>query len=311
MWSRESWLALIGAATLLCCSASGTDDDGDVARLDDDGAGGGFGGGFLAGGSNAGGGPTDDCSEAARLIYLLSENNTLHSFDPSTRQVVSIGALACDPNMSPNSMAVDRDAVAWVNYVGNSGAGDASGAVFKVSTVDATCEPAPTVTLPAGWYRVGMGFSTDGADTTDETLFVTSINSDGALGRIDRDTGQLTEIGAFTGTFTGQNAELTGTGDGRLYGFFTSSPVEVGILDKVTGEVESSTLLPTVEQPAAWAFSFWGGDFYLYTAPSGVSSRVNRYRPADGSVDTEFVPNIGFRIVGAGVSTCAPLAQPK
>lgn len=74
--------------------------------------------------------------------------------------------------------------------------------------------------------------------------------------------------------------------------------------------------LPAVETPAAWAFSFWGGDFYLYTAPDPLSdpsrtTNVTRYRPSDGSVDAQYMVNIGFRIVGAGVSTCAPLEPPK
>ncbi|MCA9621766.1 MAG: hypothetical protein KC731_22235, partial [Myxococcales bacterium] len=167
---------------------------------------------------------------------------------------------------------------------------------------------APVVTLPAGWYRIGMGYSTDGANTDAETLYVTSISQSSGLGKIDG--GTLVPIGSFGGAFAGLNAELTGTGDGRLFAFFVGTPVQVAELDPASGAVTGATPLNTVEIPNAWAFSFWGGDFYLYTA-SLADSRVNRFRPADGSVDTAYVTNVGFRIVGAGVSTCAPLTPPK
>jgi hypothetical protein len=261
-----------------------------------------------AGGASSGG-PSGDCSEAAKLIYVLSDANDLYSFKPDTKQFTLIGALSCPSSMQPNSMAVDRNAVAWVNYVEAGLFGDDAGAIYKVSTADASCESAPAVTLPGGWYRMGMGFSTDGMNTNAETLFVTNLGGATAgLGSIDGST--VVPIGTFVGAQAGLGAELTGTGDGRLFGFFTSTPVVVGELDKVSGQVLSPAPLPNVETPNAWAFSFWGGDFYLYTATFG-DSRVNRYRPSDGSVDDSYMTNIGFRIVGAGVSTCAPLEPPK
>jgi hypothetical protein len=55
---------------------------------------------------------------------------------------------------------------------------------------------------------------------------------------------------------------------------------------------------------SGWAFAFWGGDFWVFTAPAG-DSRITRFRPSDGSVTT-VVDSLGAIIVGAGVSTCAP-----
>jgi hypothetical protein len=63
-----------------------------------------------------------------------------------------------------------------------------------------------------------------------------------------------------------------------------------------------------------FAFSFWGGDFYFYTATSTAANKttnVTRYSPKDGAIDKAYMQNIGFHIVGAGVSTCAPTTQPK
>jgi hypothetical protein len=66
-----------------------------------------------------------------------------------------------------------------------------------------------------------------------------------------------------------------------------------------------------VQCPQAWAFSFWGGDFYLYTSPDGTTdSTVTHYTTGDGGIDTSYVNDTGMVIVGAGVSTCAPTTQP-
>jgi hypothetical protein len=105
--------------------------------------------------------------------------------------------------------------------------------------------------------------------------------------------------------------------DARLFGFFTTSPVQVAEIDKINkpGAILETTKLPAVETPAAWAFSFRGGDFYLYTAPDPNvdptrTTNVSRYRPSDGTTDPSYMTNLGFTIVGAGVSTCAPVAPP-
>ena len=260
-------------------------------------------------------GPSSNCSEAAQLVYVLSDRNELYSFRPNLRQFTRIGRLRCPTTASPNSMAIDRDAVAWVNYV-ESGLGDSAGSLYRVNTTDASCTAASPVTLPRGWFRLGMGFSTASADDTTETLFVTATadpfgGPSAGLGRMTGST--LTPVGPFSGALRGQSAELTGTGDGRLYGFFTTTPVQVAQIDKATGSITDARPLPGVETPQAWAFTFWGGDFYLYTAPSalvGRTTNVTRYRPSDGSIDTGYMRDIGFRIVGAGVSTCAPIAPP-
>jgi hypothetical protein len=65
-----------------------------------------------------------------------------------------------------------------------------------------------------------------------------------------------------------------------------------------------------LQVPTDWAFSFWGGHFYLYTS-QGAGTTVTDYNPNSGSVDLNFMPNIGFDIVGAGVSTCAPTIAPQ
>jgi hypothetical protein len=251
-------------------------------------------------------------------VYVLSVNNELFSFQPDKKLFTMIGTLGCQvpPGATPNSMAVDRTATAWVNYVANDGVNDTAGWVYKVSTSDASCEATPSITLPSpSWYRLGMGFSTDTANGTTETLFVAgtgmvgSANSPG-LGKIDLTTKKLTPINQFTGDakLTGQSAELTGTGDARLFGFFTTSPVRVAQIDKPGAKILNDLPVNGVPTPAAWAFSFWGGSFYLYTSTDGLTpSTVTKFDPQTQSVDMTYNLTAPVAIDGAGVSTCAPL----
>ena len=279
----------------------------------------GFGGGFSSSsGSGTSSGSTPGCTVAAELVYVLSTDNNLYSFQPDMKQFTLIGPLGCNvpSSATPNSMAVDRNATAWVNYVADDGLGtDTAGWVYKVSTKDASCEPTPSVVMPsAEWFRLGMGFSTDAVGGTAETLYVTGTGMAGlanspGLGRIDLTKKSLVPIHQFSGDgkLTGQSAELTGTGDARLFGFFTTSPVRVAQIDKAAGAILSDMPVSGIPVPSAWAFSFWGGAFYLYTSDGLSNSTVTRFDPTTKTVDTSYVLTAPAIIDGAGVSTCAPL----
>lgn len=279
----------------------------------DTGLGGGFG---SSSGTTSSGMP--GCAQAAELVYVLSIDNQLYSFDPGQKQFKLIGTLGCNPpqGATPNSMAVDRNATAWVNYVADDGLGDDIGGwIYEVSTKDASCKAQPTVTLPSSeWYRLGMGFSTETAGGTAETLFVTGTGMGGVanspgLGKIDMTTKKLVTIHQFQGDnlLTGQSAELTGTGDARLYGFFTTTPVRVAQIDKPAAKILSDMPVNGVDTPLAWAFSFWGGSFYLYTSDGTSNSTVTKFDPTTKSVDSSYVLTAPAVLDGAGVSTCAPI----
>jgi hypothetical protein len=270
-----------------------------------------------SGGSSSGGAGNGCSGQAADFVYVLSAENDLYSFAPDKRQFTKIGPLQCTTTMQPNSMAVDRNAVAYVNYVQAGALGnDTGGAIYQVSTKDASCS-GPVMSLPAGWYRIGMGYSSNNAGSTSETLYVAGVGGAGGagtgLGLVDFGKKTVGPIGSFSGTLSGQNAELTGTGDGRLYGFFTTTPVMVAQIEKTSGATAAPVPMNGVVTPQAWAFSFWGGHFYLYTSlgQGTGGSNVTDYDPASGSVNTGYMTAIGFDIVGAGVSTCAPVTAPQ
>ena len=103
--------------------------------------------------------------------------------------------------------------------------------------------------------------------------------------------------------------ELTGTGDAKLWAFSPNlMPPKVARLSKTTGAIESAFEAPGLAgTPRAWAFAFWGGDFFIFLerATDG-STKVWKMNGLTGALST-VIPDTGRSIVGAGVSTCAPV----
>jgi hypothetical protein len=91
-----------------------------------------------------------------------------------------------------------------------------------------------------------------------------------------------------------------------------ASTPKVAQIDKATGAAIKTFNLTALKSsivisPSAWAFAFWGGDYYIFLQ-GDLDSSTNVWKmTATGSV-TKYIPDTGFRIVGAGVSTCAPLS---
>jgi hypothetical protein len=85
---------------------------------------------------------------------------------------------------------------------------------------------------------------------------------------------------------------------------------EIAPIDRATAATSTPISLRGVQCPWAFAFSFWGGDFYLYTSSPDSDSSVAHFTSADGTLDTNYVADAGFTIVGAGASTCAPTTPP-
>lgn len=262
----------------------------------------------LGKGGDAGTSNTAGCSEAAKLVYVLSAENGLYSFAPGSMTFTKIGDISCPgTGGTPNSMAIDRKGTAWVNF--------SDGALFKVSTKDATCEASTYPTGQEGLLRFGLAFATNG-ESQDETLYL-AANSGGLTAggqgfwKLDLATMKVTRLGDWSGRLRGESAELTGTGDGHLFGFFTTSPATFARVDPATGATSSEKTLDGLRNVTAWAFSFWGGDFWFYTSVFDEPSKVTRLAMSgDGSLST-VKEDVGFEIVGAGVSTCAPTAPPR
>ena len=277
------------ALALIACGPDGRDD----------GTGGGGGGG--GGGGSGSGSGGEDCSDAAKLIYTVDQNNQFLRFDPMTKQFTPLGTLSCPAGgASPFSMGVDRDTIAWILYT--------NGKVYRVDTNNALACTQTNWTTQGNLFNFGMGFSSNTPGSTDDTLFIAGgsdplFDTTSSLATLNTQTMQSTTVGTVTGW-----PELTGTGNAELWGWFPdeSSP-RVEQINKTNGAAVKTYNLPTLAgTPAAWAFAFWGGDFWIFLMKDLESSTtVYQIDGATGAVK-DSIPAAGKTIVGAGVSTCAP-----
>ena len=310
-------LRVLSSLVLLSLAACAAGSDDGVIRGSGGSSGGGSGGsaGSSGGGGSSGsaGGPVFDaappddsggagCATGADLIYVISKSEELWSFDPAANSLSKVGAIACPQNggtATPFSMAVDRQAIAWVLFN--------DGNLYRVDTRTAACTATTFQPGQSGYTTFGMGFVTDAAGSTDETLW---IANDTAIAKLDTTTLKVTPA---SGTFGfSAAAELTGTGDARLFGFFYGFPPYIAPIDRTTSALGAEMNLDDVDAGTGFAFAFWGGDFWIFTAPNGSTSQINRFTPTAGNTTTTVVvQDAGFKIVGAGVSTCAPLVAPK
>lgn len=248
----------------------------------------------------------DTCgANDVELVYIVDGDRTLLSFDP--RKLPGdpfhvIGELSCDPSSNPNSMAVDRSGIAWLGY--------ASGVLYQASILDAHCFAKSARPTGALTDRYGMGFVTDGPKATTEKLYVAEYGGT-EIATIDTSTfptrwvkqGRLPIKRDFP-------PELSGTSEGRLYGYFPGSNDRgfVQEIDRKGNLVGHRWDLPAKRGAiGGWAFAFWGDVFYVFLAMDDINE-VHAIHRKTGKYELA-VKNHAHRIVGAGVSTCAPLLE--
>lgn len=268
------------------------------------------------------------CSaDGVDLIYVVDDSYRLLSFDPRLIGVSDpfhlIGQLSCPAGQAipefgtgpatPFSMGVDRDAVAWVLY--------SSGQIFNVNTSNVACTgtsfPARQNSGGRAWDLFGMAFVSDAAGSDTEKLWIGGGNVDalmaGDLGYVDPTSYAITRIGPMSATRE-YSPELTGLGDATVWGFYPgTSQAFVQQFDKTSGGGTG----PQFSIPgglggtvAAWAFAQWGGKFYIFVTTgdilTGFNSTVRSIDRTTGAYQL-VSQNLPYNIVGAGVSTCAPV----
>jgi len=246
--------------------------------------------------------------DSTKLIYLVDTSNDFMSFDPRLlpgNPIKVVGKLKCGHWGSPFSMSVDRNGIAWVVYD--------NGEMFKVNITDAKCEPSGYVAGSSGSTTFGMGFVTDTSGGDAEKLYIAANNSSNALHAIDTSHDLVPRRhGTITGT-DDRNPELTGTSEGKLYGFYPSmfSTAFVQEIDKTNGAAVGKKW-PLGTDPlgdvTAYAFAQWGGVFYIFTTVDDGMDSNSSVRTVDRTTGKyrTIMTHLPYRISGAGVSTCAP-----
>jgi hypothetical protein len=277
-----------------------------------------------AGSECSGGSCQRACSaDGVDLIYVVDDANNLLSFDPrligtGPGPFHLVGRLSCPAGAplpdfatttaTPFSMGVDRDAVAWVLYN--------SGEIFNVST-QRRLHPTSFVkqqNVGRRWDVFGMGSSpTPPAATPSSCDRRRPTRWSAATSATSPRGAAVNRVGALSATVE-YSPELTGLGDATLWGFYPgTSQAFVQQIDKATGAGTGNRLsIPgglggTV---TAWAFAQWGGKFYVFvTTADFLGTETSTVRTLDRTTGAyaQVITNSPYRVVGAGVSTCAPV----
>ncbi len=273
-------------------------------------------------GGGGGGGDEESCgTEGNDLIYVVDRNYRLLSFDPRALDgggdpFALIGELDCPAGApwpdwgggqaTPFSMSVDRDGMAWVLYT--------SGEIFKVSIQDASCIDSGFQRGQEGFELFGMGYVSDAEGSDQETLYIAGGSAEqediGDLGRVAGGSMAVAMVGGLPDSE--YPPELTGTGNGELYAYFPGRfDSWVARLAKTSADMEQSwDMQPINGEPRGWAFAHWGGKFYVFISTQGtfggIKSQVRVLDPATGGEEAA-ISNSQYVVVGAGVSTCAPV----
>jgi hypothetical protein len=244
------------------------------------------------------------CTQAGQYIYTVDSNGMFSRFDPTTLTSLDIAPLNCPSTASPFSMNVDQKGIAWVVFD--------DGSLFRVDTANASCTATTYQQGQHGFTTYGMGSVFD-SNTGIDTLYLAS----GLL------TGSTSQLGTLSfpsltvspvATIPIGWLELAGTGDGQLWGYAPSGSAAGGPLlariDRTTGGLLDSYAVPEIVTIGGFALKFFGGAFYIFVGPDVW--RIYRSTLVPGQTShavpaTRVLTNPGRDIVGAGVSTCAPV----
>lgn len=253
--------------------------------------------------------PPACAAEVADSMYLLDVDAGLHRLSPDTLALDPLGLLQCPGGAFAMAVTIDREGLLWAMMVDDQG----SRGIFTIDPETLACNATAFVDPIVENIGVNtLAFVADAPGSETESLYI-GANVGGSfdfsiplsLGRVDLATMDMEIVGTADLVPTGyyQIADLTGTGDSRLFGFFAGDTAAIAELDESDSTLVTDDLLE-IGVGSPWAFAQWAGRLWLFS-PSGGSSQIRAYDPATQAIE-QVSDGIGISVVGAAVSTCAP-----
>lgn len=301
----------------------------------------GSGGGVLFDLGNGTGGGIDICGEPEdNPIYVLTRGletgaaTSIQAFDPETLTFTPVVAAIDCPDTGEDwgvsSMGVDRQRGAWITWSAAHD-GEKDPAYKRLDRIDlgtGACEAdvGPLPTTDNWGSPLGMAFVADAQDSPSETLYF--VDTGTYLHTADDALGRWWTLGPEGRTFSG--VELTGSGDGRMFSLIMNytgpfehectaedpcgPTVRLAEVDRSDTSTVSMLDLEAIEafalDPGGFAFAYWGGHIWVFISRDFGPTQVFDHDPETQT--TTMVVDGGVQgVVGAGVSTCAPLVLPE
>ncbi|MCR9163632.1 MAG: hypothetical protein ACE37F_15505 [Nannocystaceae bacterium] len=291
----------------------------------------------------AGTGTIDLCGEPEdNPIYLLTrgletgEATSIQAFDPPTLTFSpAVAAIQCEgteDDWGVSSMAVDRQRGAWITWSAlHDGPDDpAYKRLDRIDLDTGACETdvAALPTTEQWGSPLGMAYVSDGADSGNETLYFVDTGTYLHTIGSKSSPGRWWTLGPEGRTFSG--VELTGSGDGRMFSLIMNytgpfdfectaempcpPTVRLAEVDRAGPSAISMLDLTEIEafgiDPGGFAFAHWGGHIWVFISRDFGATEVFDHDP-ETQTTTRVVDDGAPGVVGAGVSTCAPLVLPE
>ncbi len=244
------------------------------------------------------------CTQAGQYIYTVDGTGMFSRFDPVTLTSLDIGMLNCPGIANPFSMNVDQSGIAWIIFD--------DGNLFRVDTANAACTATSYVPSQLGFFTFGMGSVFD-SSTGKDTLYLAAspFNATASqLGTLAYPSLTVTQVATVPIGWV----ELAGTGDGQLWGYAPHSSFSGGPLlfqmNRATGAVIDRYDVPEITTVGGFAVKFFGGSFFVFVGADVWKIERSALLPGK-TIPTKAAVRVlttpGLDVVGAGVSTCAPV----
>ncbi len=252
------------------------------------------------------------------VIYLVSQSYPaapgLHSFDPETLEVTSLGWPAC-ADAQPVGLTVDRSGMLWLLTVDDDGWRH----IYVVDPDSLDCTETAFVDADSeGYVLDSLTFVTDAVDGDAETLYLLFLQEPGAENTVTLR--RVTDLDTMEVEFVGHVsppkllADLSGTGEARLLAQVYDSDVGAWVaeLDTATGALLWETPIVGIavdELCTGCGVAQWGGLMWSFPFDSISTSAVYTIDLADGTADL-MVPDLGISVTAAATSTCVLYEPP-
>lgn len=228
------------------------------------------------------------CTQAATLVYVTGDGDTLYSFYPPTQTFTLVGKLSCLTKAT--HMTVDREGFAWIV---------AGGVLFRASTGDtSTCERVSTWAPDLPYADFSLTFIGTGKGP-DNLLYL--MNDSVTLYTFDVATGTRKLVAPVV-SVSSTEGDMTTSGEGKLFFLRDAASHTLYELDPATAAIVSQQDI-TATGTGSQALAFWGGSFYAFE-----NGAFFAYDPTKKT--TLKLGTAPFTVTGAGQSTCVPKVPP-
>ena len=243
--------------------------------------------------------PKTDCiPETINYIYFVDDQNLLYQFNPITFAVTGYAAINCSETSNVSSIALQRNGILWILFEDDD--------LYTFNLTDQSCVNTGFVHNQSDFSDFEMAFAKD-SNGIGETLYLSKSNDGGGvLAFIDLVTLNIFPIGNYT---DGSIANLVGSTDGGLYGFFLDGSLLIKKIDDTNAQIYFQYPIDEAfdGNPEHYSVASYG-DQFVYFRSSQDRTYLHLFDTTTNT--TSLINTVPYRILDAATSTCLDTSLP-